>query len=356
MMKICYFGAYNREYARNAVLRKGLQANDVEVVECNLSPQLKSYQRYPLLLRQYLRVFRGCKAVIVAECNQTILPLAYLLAKLTKKPLVFDPFTSLYDTNVFDRRLVKENSLRARYYFWFDKFSMNLADLVLADTNQHLDYFCREFKIKITKLRKVFVGADNDLFFPQPLKRANSRFLVLFWGTYIPLHGIQYIIEAAKILEKESKIRFELVGKGQTWQEMRDLASRIKVDNLIFQDSVPPAVLPSLVAKADLCLGIFGRTKKTEKVIPNKVYQALAAKKPVITADTPAIREIFVDNEHLKLCRRADPESLASAILELKNNQELRERIAENGYRLAIKKFTPQALGRHLKGLLEEII
>ena len=76
------------------------------------------------------------------------------------------------------------------------------------------------------------------------------------------------------------------------------------------------------IVEADLCLGIFGNTDKAKRVIPNKVYECLAVGKPVITADTPAIRELFEDGE-LVFVSVADHISLAKAIMALKNDESL---------------------------------
>lgn len=110
------------------------------------------------------------------------------------------------------------------------------------------------------------------------------------------------------------------------------------------------------MARADVCLGIFGKTNKAKRVIPNKFFEVLATRKPCLTADTPAVRELFKDREHCLFCNTADSQDLAQKIMELKNNPDLRNKIAENGYRLFKEKLTPQILGRELKGILEEVL
>ena len=106
--------------------------------------------------------------------------------------------------------------------------------------------------------------------------------------------------------------------------------------------------IPNYIKCASICLGIFGDTAKTLRVIPNKVYEAIAMKKPVITADTPAIKELFSDKQNIVLCETACPRDLAVKILELKNNQELRDKIAENGYKVFKNKATPKIIGKEL--------
>jgi len=356
-LKVCYFGAYDPEYPRNRVIRQGLAANEVAVVACNVPQSLKTWQRVPRLVRRFLRIGRQCDVILVAEFGQSLVPVAWLLSRLYGKPLVFDAFTSFYDTAVGDRHTVAPSSIDACYYHFLDRLAMLLADAVLVDTEQNRQYFAREFSIALSKLHVVYVGVDDTVFFPHlAAGGAGEHFLVQFYGTYIPLHGIEHIISAAKLLEGQPDLRFELIGRGQTFEQMQALARRLKVGNLHFAEPVPYASLPERIARADLCLGIFGDTGKARRVIPNKVFQSMAMHKPVLTGDSLAIREIFADGVHLSLCPMSDTDSLAKAILRLRDDSALRAKIAEGGYCLVKEYFTPSVLGRELKNYLQEVV
>ena len=229
-----------------------------------------------------------------------------------------------------------------------------MADLVLLDTDAHIDFFIREFGLPREKFRRIFVGTDSDIFYPRSDAKSDDKFLVHFHGNYIPLQGVRYIIQAAKILEKEN-IVFNLIGRGQTFQNDRRLAEKLKLTNINFIEPVPYDKLPDYIARANVCLGIFGDSPKTELVIPNKVFEAIAMAKPVITADTPAVRELFTDKENIFLCRRADPRNLADAILQLKQNDELRQRISDGAYKLFKSRASEDIIGAELKQILSGI-
>jgi glycosyltransferase involved in cell wall biosynthesis len=115
-----------------------------------------------------------------------------------------------------------------------------------------------------------------------------------------------------------------------------------------------PRDLKNEIIKSDLCLGIFGDTPKTSLVIPNKVYEALAMRKPVITADTAAIRELFND-DNMFLVKTADPKSLAEGIMRLRNDQALRRKIAQNGFAKFIKFASTRVLGRELVKVISRL-
>lgn len=354
-MRVCYFGAYDRSYARNKVLMKGLRENGCEVLECHNAHPLKAL-RLPLLARKYLSMARHVDVIVVGACGHTYVPLAKLLARATGKPVILDAFVSQYDTVIKDRKQFKDRSWRAKYYYALDKVSASLADIVLLDTEQHVDYFCETFRLPREKFRPILVGADTDLFRPRPPRPRDNAFLVTFIGTFIPLQGVQYVIQAAQLLRDYSWVRFLLVGSGQTFGEARRLAVDLNIPNLSFIGQLPIEQLPQRLAEADVCLGIFGDTEKAQRVIPNKVYQAMAMGKPVITGDTPASRPYLIHRENAMLVPVADPSAIAGAVVDLIEDPSLRERIARNGLQTFQAVATPQTLGAELTAICHELL
>lgn len=178
-------------------------------------------------------------------------------------------------------------------------------------------------------------------------------FTVHFHGSFIPLQGVDCIIKAAKLLENNS-VRFNILGDGQTYPETKKLAADLGLKNVNFINRVEYERLPDYVNLGDVCLGIFGRTKKAGRVIPNKVYEYAAMRKPVITADTPAIRELFDDRDMLLI--EPTPESLALAIRDLKKDPVLRETISENAYNKVKNFASPEVLGKELKTIVQKLL
>ncbi len=219
-----------------------------------------------------------------------------------KEKIVFDAFLSLYDSNVFDRKLYGPKSLRAFKDYLFDWYSLRLASIVLVDTLQHALYFSSAFGIPSGVMRVVPISADDMIFFPrESLKKEDSPFIVHFHGTFIPLQGVSYILDAARALEKEP-ILFRFAGEGQLFKEVAERVFREGMKNVTLLGRMPLEKIPDSIASSDVCLGIFGDTDKTRRVIPNKVYECIAMNKPVITARTPAILELFRDGEDVIDC------------------------------------------------------
>jgi len=351
-MRVCFFGCYNPDEERNVGLVKGLKRNGVEVLMCNdLSNPY--FLRYPRLLAKNVKL--DYDIVFVPWYSQGVVPFARLL---TRKPIVIDAYLGLYETSVIDRKVVNINSFKARLFYYLDKYHFRFGDLIISDTNEHIKYFHKEFGVKTDKFRRIFNTTDDDFWRPcEKTFDEKDEFQVKFCGGFIPLQGIEYIIKAAKLLETQKGINFELIGRGQTYNDMYELANQLKVKNVRFTPIwTHYSKVPSLLANASVLLGIFGKGEKSRRVIPSKVIDALAMKKPVITGDSPAAREILQDRENCILVPMANPEALAEAILTLKDDKKLRDKIAENGYKLFKEKLSPKAIGKELKSILMELI
>ncbi|HXE81614.1 MAG TPA: glycosyltransferase [Vicinamibacterales bacterium] len=239
-------------------------------------------------------------------------PLAAIAGPLWRGRLVADALVSVYDTVCHDKRLARERSFMGRAAWWLDAHLVRRADVLLFDTEQHRDYFRTFARAALPPSLVVRVGA-------RPMKRAGAprersdRFHVLFAGSFIPLQGVRTIVEAARLLRDEP-IAFTLVGSGQELPEALEIAKRCDLRSVKFIGWVDLDTLDDWYQRADVILGIFGPTAKTQRVIPNKVFEALAIGQPVITGDTPAIRELLVPDRDVICCAVNDPEALAAAI------------------------------------------
>ena len=109
------------------------------------------------------------------------------------------------------------------------------------------------------------------------------------------------------------------------------------------------------ISQADICLGMFGNTDKAKRAGAFKVTEAMAMRKAVITADTPAMREFLADGTNCLFCQAANEVDLVDKILELKNNEDLRKNIAEAGYQTYLQKLTPKVLGHKLQQIIETL-
>ena len=387
--RVCFFGTYERDYPRNRTLAEGLKRAGWQVLECHVPLWEKERDKtgrylgpFSLVLRafelklaclklllKYVFTVGRYDVMLVGYIGHFDMPLAWLLTRFPRRPLVFSPLISLYDTLVDDRRSIADGTFMSRFLRWLDRQTCAKADLVLLDTEAHIDYFVEEFNLPRKRFARVFVGAvEPDApeggsgegahgYTPaEDTPAEDTPFRVMFVGKFIPLHGLPFMLEAANRLQDVPDIEFHLVGSGQLTDEIHVTARRLNLENVRFTDWIPYEQLHRFLQGWGVCLGIFGTSDKAVRVIPGKVFVALSAGKAVITADSPAIRELLADGESAVLCRRGDPEALAGAIRRLHGDRELLHRIAEGGSRVFRNHASTEQIGRSASAELEKLV
>jgi glycosyltransferase involved in cell wall biosynthesis len=277
-------------------------------------------------------------------------------ARLRQIPIIFDAFFSIYDTAISDWGIAKKDSLSSRLFHFLDWLACSLATLVLVDTKAQKEFFCKEFKLPESKVYWLYVGADDSVFVPTLRSQKSDTFRVLYVGNYVPLHGVSVILEAAQILAREN-IEFWLVGDNHgTDPALQARINALDHARVRFFAWMRPEELRARIAQADVCFGVFGTSEKAKRVIPGKAFLALAMAKPLITGDSQAAREFFKDGETAILCETGNPHALASAILELRDNPALLERVGQRGNQLFQIHCSPKVLGSLFLSMIQEVV
>lgn len=364
-MKVAFLGAFDPGYPRVRVLQEGLLAHGVEA---KLHPfPAGTLARQAGLIGAWLSGAALADAFVVPSFGHRDVPLVSLLTHAAGAPLLFDPLVSRWDTQVGDLGRVRPGSLAAARLRASDSLAMRLADVVLCDTWEHGELFASEFGVPRAKLARVPVGADHAAFAIGASRAADRSgtgaspavegpLEIVYIGGFLPLHGVETVIGAAALLEARrgaSFARFTLVGDGMAAHRAdRDVAA-LGLRCVRRVPRVPYAEALAILAGADLALGIFGTTGKAARVIPHKVYQALAAGVPAITRRSPAIQEFFPDAPPMALVAPGAADELARAIETLAGDSARREAMGSAGRAAALRLATPERIGAALLDTIE---
>jgi glycosyltransferase involved in cell wall biosynthesis len=370
-LTVLRFGTYDRGKPRNRIIDSALASAKVRVIEIGFNPwegiEDKSTIKNPLTVLRiavnialgYLRlVARYLQApahdvVFVGYPGYIDMLVIRLPAWLRGKPVVFDAFMSVYDTVVIDRGMTSQKSVIAWALRFLDRLSSRAADLTLLDTRAHVRYYVELISPDRSKIDNFPVGAE-EIFKPQSYRPGNEKLRVLFFGQFIPLHGIETILRAAKLVEQQP-IQFTIVGKGQLSVRISELATELKPGNIDWIEWVDYKKLPDLISQHHVGLGIFGNSRKALSVVPNKVYQIAACESCPVTGDSPAAREFF-DEQCAVLVPPADEKALAAALTELAADPEQARRLGRAARKRYEERASVQAIGQQLVELLEHVI
>lgn len=324
------FGNYGPDYPRNRVIIDALERLGHQVLR--FTPRCSPLGDFEASLRR----LPPCDLLWVPCFRQRDLRAASRYARRRPIPLVFDPLISSFDKQVNERCKFTADGRRGRRLLQWERGLFALPDVVVADTAGHADYFHEVLGVARERQVVIPVGAEEELFHHRPFvpKPHSEPLEILFFGTFIGLHGISYIIEAIG-LYNGPPVRWRLLGEGPLRSEcetgVRELLVKRPWLDIAIEGWRPLAELPARLAEADAFLGIFGTSDKARRVIPNKVYQGLALGRPVITAATPAFSPDLRSNETSGLfwCRPGDPADLAAAIARVVAQRDQLPRLGE---------------------------
>lgn len=334
-LRVVLWGTYDLSKPRTRILRDGLLEIGVEVTEihadvwsCDQDKSQLSHGQmilrllqlimaYPLLIIRYLRT-PPHDLVIVPYLGQFDVIVLWPLAKLRGSPVILDMFLSLYDTVVNDRKSLRPASGIARCLKAVEWLSCRAADRVFLDTQTHARRIAALFNLAPEKVDAVPVGAEPGAFaHVKPRRVHDGKTRVLFYGQLIPLHGVQTILHAA-LSDQGKAYHWHIIGSGQEQALVAEALEGTNASNVTWDPWVPYSELARAIEASDICLGIFGTSDKAASVVPNKVYQSLFAQRPVITRDSPAMREVFTASDPgLRLVPAAAPQAIITAIAAL---------------------------------------
>lgn len=307
-----WWGRSGAEYSRNRILRQLLAEDGWRIRD--FRPRINLFAPW-----EADRAVRERPDLVWVPCfRQRDLETARTWSSRRKVPLVFDPLISAYDKQVEERGKYRPDSRRAGRILRWETALFRAADRVLADTPAHARYFTETFGLSGEKVSVVPVGAEENLFFPgeeagRPVSGAPE---LLFFGSFLPLQGPQVIVRAARLYHGPP-VAWRFIGDGPLLPECRRLAEGL--DNVRFDPPVPYDRLAGEIRRADILLGIFGGTPKSARVVPNKVYQALACGKPVITRRSPAYPPGLAERDAsgISWVEPGDPDALGAAVAAL---------------------------------------
>jgi len=352
-MKLLFICGREIDYTRNEVLLRAFRRiGEVETIaETGIAKSLV-FRSTRIAIRALPKcIFNNYDLIFVGFYGHLLM---IPIGLFSKHPIIFDAFVSTYDTLTSDRHSFTKKSLIGKLAAFLDRSACYFANRILLDTHAHEQYFSTTLGVPSNKLRSLPVSCNEEIFYPKGI--SVDKTLVLSYSSYLPIHGIETIIDAAEILKNE-QIHFVLIGKGPLYKKVFHYVNELRLKNVTFK---PPITLQSLseeIAAASICLGgHFGISDKANRVIPGKIYQMLAMGKPIIAADSLANRELLQHGISAYLCPPGDPTALAKAILDLHRHPQLGKKIGMGG-RETYKNFCSESIvTEKLRKLVSELI
>lgn len=351
---VVLMGDYDDEHPAERTRRRGLELHGVEVLECKFrdEPLFVGPRKLLLLPLYYLRLvvrFRRLRrrnpdvdGVYLTKFNPLVLPLAAVLAWRAGCPLTYDLYVSLARTA--EMRGINRAVVLGVHAL--ERATLRLPDHIVVGTHQLAELYAGMYGVPVERFVVVPPGAKES-FDPMPDVEEREQFTVLYWGNFLPHHGVDVVVEAAARFEDEN-VEFVFLGKGPEREPAVGRAEELGLDDVRFEGRVPWEDLFRWIAASHVALGVFSADRRAMASITNKVCEGVAMARPVLTERSPAVLEWFEHGESVYAVPPEDPEELAAGIRELRADDDLRRRIAEGGHEVHLTNFTPEAIGRRL--------
>lgn len=274
------------------------------------------------------------------------LPLLWLLSWLPaswRPHCIVDAYITLWDTLYQDRQLGRPSGLLSRLLLRAEARALRAAEDIIVDTQANAEHLSHLYRVPRQRIHALPLAID-----PQTLPSAvtagqknNKRLRVLFIGTFVPLQGTRVIAQAIAALGGRDDLEFVLIGDGQDAECVAPLLDELPHVTWL-RGWQPAAVLADELARADICLGVFGGEGKAARVLPFKLYMALAAGKAIITQHLYSLPDGCPAIPALTCT--ASPADLAEAISSLADDPQLRSALAESARKYFQQELSPARL------------
>jgi len=282
----------------------------------------------------------------------------WLVRWITKgKPLIFDALMSPYAALKYENKSGRIGKMIASFVRVLESHALKQSDVVLTDTRLHQVFYKKEFAVAENKIFALPVGAQEPSGKETLCKSHPNDFIVLFYGSFLPLHGVDIIVQAAGLL-REYPIQFQFIGgKGKQVARLHDLCKTHQVTQYQHRLWVPfEQLIKQEIPQANLCLGgPFGNTPQAQRVITTKTSQCLALGKPTIVGKIN--EEIgFKDKVNCLLVEQGNPEALADSIRWCFENAHALTEIGKKGQALYQDQLSVAVIAKQLEAIIKQAL
>lgn len=283
---------------------------------------------------------------------------AWSLARLKRVPFLFE-VRDLWPAFAIQVGVLR-NPLLIKASEWLERFLYSHADRLVVNSPGFIEH------VRARGAKGVEVisnGADPRMFNPQDdgaafreLHGLGGKYVVLYAGAHGLSNDLGIVLEAAQILRQHAEVVFIFLGDGKEKPALMSRAEEMGLSNVRFIASVPKLEMAQVLAAADACIAILKPISLYATVYPNKVFDYMAAGRPVLLAIDGVIREVVELAQAGISVQPGNAPALAEAILTLANQPAVGRAMGLNGRSYVETHFDRVVLADKLARLLQELL
>jgi len=298
--------------------------------------------------------------VVVATSPQFFVAIAgYAISLIKRVPFVFEV------RDVWPEEIVAVGAIKNRFIVglleWIEMFLYRQARLIVAVAEGTVEILTKR-GVDPDKIVLLPNGVDLEEFTtPLDVESLRSRhsldgeFLVSYIGTHGMAHRLQTVVSAADKLRDRSRIRFMMVGDGAEKQGLMEMSRQLQLDNMTFVPQLPHEDAVDYYRAADACLVPLRKAELFTKNIPSKIYEIMAAGRPVVIGAAGESRRLVQDAEAGISFEPEDVDDLVNSILKLYNDRDYAAQLGKNGFEYASRNCSRSEIADRYLGHLMEV-
>ena len=311
------------------------------------------------LIMVALFVWRLPKAdVVVSTSPQFFCGLAgYLVSRVKRTPWVLE-IRDLWPESILAVGAIKNRRIIAALE-WLERFAYAKASRIVSVTDSFVPHI--EARGGAGKTEVVKNGADLSLFKPQPRDDAFARqlgvegkFVAAYVGTHGMAHGLDSLLEAARLLRDDARFAFVMAGGGAERARVVEKRDALGLDNVIMLEQMAKEDMPKLWSICDASLVLLRDLPLFTSVIPSKIFESMAMGVPILLGVRGESAAIIEAAGCGKAIPPEDPEALAQALREMADDPALCARWREAGQAYVREHFDRAVLARRFLQIMTE--
>ncbi len=359
-----YEGYKNRFYSKETV--DGIEAVRIwTYITANegIVKRTVAYVSYMLAATLY-SFFAPRTDVVITTSPQFFNGLAgYLVSRIKRAPWMLE-IRDLWPESILAVGAIKNRRI-IRTLEWLELFAYRKCDHLIPVTYAFREYMVSR-GISADKITVIKNGVDLSFYdavqdadlteLPEKLKSLNGKFVASYVGTHGMAHHLETVFEAAEILRDHKDIVFLMVGEGSESQRLRELQSKKRLDNVLMLGQLEKDKMPAVWSLSKLSLVLLKKLDLFKTVIPSKIFESMAMKKPIILGVQGESKAIIESANTGFAIEPENARQLAEKVLLFYNNKDLYQSLADNGREFVVEHYDRRKLANRFLSVLEATV
>jgi glycosyltransferase involved in cell wall biosynthesis len=272
----------------------------------------------------------------------------FIIAKIKNIPFILE-IRDLWPESIVALGAIKKNNYIIKSLYAITKYIYQKSELIVVVTKAF-----KENLIDMGVKKDKIIIIENGFSFDSTLKPnrsietiekeyniTNNNFTVSYIGTIGMSHGIKIIVEAAQLIKD---VNFFIIGEGAEKESLQKITRDKKINNIMFIDNINWQEIVNINQIISVNLIHLRNLELFKTVIPSKIFESMALKKPILAGLIGESLDIITQSKSGLKVIPENPNSLVEKILQMKNNQNLCDELASNGFKLVQERYNRKIL------------